>query len=148
MCARLISTAVVVVVLAVFVGLTSPAGCAPATGPPHRVPFSSNKGLLISEAPVRGTVTTAGRDRYRFITVTDEQVTLAITSPKVSLPGNSLQMLLYDASGSNDASGTYILPRQRRSISPPTSAQAGLTTVVISAYSAGTSGRFLLTYES
>jgi hypothetical protein len=107
---------------------------------------------------VTGQLTTAkaktGRLRYEgqhadytFRAVTGHHVTVAITRPHVSPTGDYLQMQVYDASGNPDANGVTFDTAATEIDFTPTSQQAGLTTIVISPYSAGATGSFTVRYR-
>jgi hypothetical protein len=57
-------------------------------------------------------------------------------------------MNVYDSSGSQNANGVLINTSPVEIDFTPTSAEAGTTTVVISAYNFGTTGSFTLTYTA
>jgi hypothetical protein len=77
--------------------------------------------------------------------VAGKHVTLAITSPHVSPPGENLQMDAYDSSG-NNVDGTAVFGSGLTEVDyTPTSTEVGTTTVIISPYNGGT-GSFTLTY--
>ena len=104
-------------------------------------------GALTSGVATTGTIKYAGQHAdYTFTAVAGKHITLAITSPHVSPAGNYLVMNVYDASGAQDTSGVYISTSPTEIDFTPTSDQAGLTTVVISAYNFETMGSFTLTY--
>jgi len=103
---------------------------------------------LTSGEPVHGVVSTAAGVSYTFTAVAGQHVTLAITSPKVSPSGASLQMQVYDSSGASDASGVVINTGSTEIDFTPDSAQAGKTTVVISPYTFESTGTFTLTYTA
>jgi hypothetical protein len=104
-------------------------------------------GELNSGVPVNGAIENGGEHAaYTFTAVAGQHVTLAISSPHVEPSGDSLQMQVYDSSGGTDASGVYINTGTTEIDFTPTAAQAGATTVVISAYNFETLGSFTLTY--
>ncbi len=102
---------------------------------------------LSSGAPVNGAIELGGEHAdYKFTAVAGRHVTLAITGPHVEPAGDSLQMQVYDASGGTDANGVYVNTGPTEIDFTPTAAQAGATTVVVSAANFETLGSFTLTY--
>ena len=105
-------------------------------------------GTLTSGKPVHGVVSTPVGVSYTFTAVIGKHVTLAITKPLVSPAGYNLQMNVYNSSGNADANGVLINTSPTEIDFTPTSAEAGTTTIVISAYNFGTTGSFTLTYTA
>jgi len=118
------------------------------------VPMSSagadpiSGGALTSGKAVNGVVSTSDGIAYTFTAVAGKHVTLAITNPTVSPTGDSLQMQVYDASNATDANGVLINTSPTEIDFTPSAAEAGTTTVVISAYNGGATGSFTLTYAT
>jgi len=105
-------------------------------------------GTLTSGTPVNGTIKYQGQNAdYTFKGVSGHHVTLAITNPMVSPPGDNLQINAYDASGAN-LGGTTFSTSPAEVDFTPTPTQAGPITVVISAWNAGATGSFTLTYTA
>jgi hypothetical protein len=103
-------------------------------------------GTLTSGTPVNGTIKYQGQNAdYTFTGVSGHHVTLAITNPMVSPPGDNLQINAYDASGANLGGTTFSTAEIDFT---PTPTQAGTITVVISAWNAGATGSFTLTYTA
>jgi hypothetical protein len=105
-------------------------------------------GTLTSGTPVNGTLSYQGQNAdYTFSGVAGRHVTLAITNPEMTLPGTSLQINAYDASGGNLDSATFSTGPTYIDFAP-TSSEAGTITVVISQYNSGATGSFTLTYAT
>ncbi|HET9920752.1 MAG TPA: hypothetical protein VFQ30_12965 [Ktedonobacteraceae bacterium] len=106
-------------------------------------------GKLTSGVATTGKIKYEGQHAdYTFTAVTNQHLTLAITSPHVSPAGTALVMNVYDSSGNADANGVLIGTNSTEIDFTPTSTEAGLTTVVISPYNFGTTGSFTLTYAT
>ncbi|MGD0394131.1 MAG: hypothetical protein ABSC41_15995 [Acidimicrobiales bacterium] len=103
---------------------------------------------LSSGVAVNGALKYRGQHAdYTFTGVVDHHVTLAITNPVVSPPGDSLQINAYDASGA-ELGGTMFSTSSTEFDFTPEAYQAGPIKVVISPYQAGTTGSFTLTYAT
>jgi len=102
---------------------------------------------LTSGKAVDGKVTSSSGADYTFTGVSGQHVTLAITNPKVSPSGDNLQINAYDASGANLGGTTFSTSSTDVNFTPDIY-QAGTITVVISAWNAGATGSFTLTYTA
>jgi hypothetical protein len=97
---------------------------------------------------MEGAVTGPAGVDYTFTAVAGQHVTVAITSPHVAPSGDRLQMKVLDSSGAEDKGGVVFNTTPTEIDFTPTSAEAGLTTVVIGPYDTGATGAFTLTYAT
>ncbi len=106
-------------------------------------------GALTSGKAVAANLTHAGQQTaYTFTAVTGKTVTVAISSPLIDPAGQRMQLNAYSASGAADT-GAAVFSTSPTSITfTPTAAQAGTTSVVVSKYDGGTTGRFNVTYTA
>ncbi len=105
-------------------------------------------GTLTSKSPVNGTIKYMGQNAdYTFKAVAGRLVTLAITNPRMTLPGTSLQINADDASGENLGGAAFSTGPVTISFTP-TSSEKGTITVIISQYNSGATGSFTLTYTA
>jgi hypothetical protein len=97
---------------------------------------------------VEGAVTGPASVDYTFTAVAGQHVTLAITNPHVAPSGSSLQMQILDPSHAEDKERATFNTTPTEIDFTPTSAEAGLTTVIVGPYNSGATGTFTLTYAT